>query len=70
MTQAKTHKPETANEGKEKTSLNLEKRVIKSLKYMALFSNTTQTDLITEALSDYIKKWEAENGPIPKKFLQ
>jgi predicted DNA-binding protein len=52
---------------KERTSLYLKKEVIKNLKYVAFMSEKTQTDIINEALTDYIAKWEKKNGSIPKK---
>lgn len=58
--------PDPENE-KERTSLYLTRHKIKSLKYVAFMSEKTQTDIIDDALSDYIAKWEKKNGAIPKK---
>ena len=40
---------------------------MKALKYIAFTDDATRTDIINEALVDYIAKWEKKNGPIPKK---
>lgn len=64
MTQAKNTNQEY---DKERTSLYLSKEKIRSLKYIAFMSERTQTDIIDEALTDYITKWEKKNGPIPIK---
>lgn len=70
MTQAKkTKEAKTANTGKMRTSLYLKNETISSLKYIAFASKKTQTEIIDEAISNYQKQWEKENGPIPKKFL-
>ena len=70
MTQAKKTKPEEANSGKMRTSLYLKKETIQSLKYMAFVSRKTQTEIIDEAISNYQKQWEKENGAIPQKFIK
>lgn len=67
MTAKKQNKAETLKVYKEKTSLYLTKGTIKSLKYMAFMSDKNQTDIIAEALTDYITKWEKKNGEIPKR---
>lgn len=64
MTQAKKTKEE-----KGKTSFYLKKETGNALRYLAFVSKKSQTELLDEALSNYIKQWEKENGPIPKKFL-
>lgn len=71
MTQAKkTIKPEAASTSKEKTSFYLKKETIKGLKYIAFVSGESQTALLDEALSNFIKQWEKENGTIPQKFIK
>jgi len=69
MTQAKKTKPEEA-QVKEKTSFYLKKETIKGLKYIAFVSGESQTTLLDEALSLFIKQWEKENGTIPQKFIK
>ncbi len=71
MTQAKkNNKAETASEPKERTSLYLKKETNKVIKYIAFISGKSQTEIIDNAITDYQKKWEAENGAIPSKFLK
>lgn len=38
---------------------------LKKIRMMAVLEGCKQKDLIAEAVSDYIKKWEAANGQIP-----
>ena len=52
---------------KEKTALYINIDTMKALKYIAFTDDVTRTDIINEALVDYIAKWEKRNGPIPKK---
>ncbi len=54
-------------EDKEKTSLFMLKPHMKALKYISYADEKTQTDIINEAMGEYITKWEKKNGPVPKK---
>lgn len=67
MTQSTKSPKPVATQGKERTSLYLKQGILKNLKYVAFMSEKTQTDIIDEALTDYIAKWEKKNGAIPKK---
>ena len=67
MKQSKKNTNQEPAGEKERTSLYLKKEVIKNLKYVAFMSEKTQTDIIDDALTDYIAKWEKKNGLIPKK---
>lgn len=57
----------TSTEGKEKTSMYIEIPTLDSLKYIEYHDDRTRTDIVNEALIDYIAKWEKKNGPVPKK---
>lgn len=52
---------------KEKTALYISTESIKALKYIAFTDDVTRTDIINEALTEYIARWEKKNGLIPKK---
>jgi hypothetical protein len=39
----------------------------KQLRYIAFMMETTQTEILNKALSEYIQKWEKKNGPVPLK---
>lgn len=47
----------------------VDNRLIRKVKYISLADTRLLKDVIAEALSDYIAKWEGENSPIelPKK---
>ena len=50
---------------KERTSMYLDPATVWGLKYVALMDAKTQTDIIQEALNEYLGKWEKKNGPVP-----
>ena len=52
---------------KERTTVFLRVDMIRNIKYIAFTNEKTQTDIIDEALTDYVGKWEKKYGPIPKK---
>lgn len=52
---------------KSRTALDLEKNVVHGIKYISLMDEKTQTDIINEALKNYIEQWEQKNGTIQKK---
>jgi hypothetical protein len=54
-------------QGKEKTSLYIQLELLSNLKYIEYKDDRTRTDIVNEALTDYIAKWEKKNGPVPKK---
>ncbi len=49
-----------------RTSLRFKPSSIESLKYVAFKSKKTLTDIMDQALTDYINKWVKKNGEIPK----
>ncbi len=57
----------SSTQGKEKTSLYIQLDLLSDLKYIEYKDDRTRTDIMNEALVDYIAKWEKKNGPIPKK---
>lgn len=66
---AKNKKVETATEtDKPKNALfALRQPLPYQLRYIAFQDNITQTDIVNDALTEYVSKWEKKNGPIPKK---
>lgn len=64
-----TPKPEI-QEGKERTSVYLRADIMKSIRLIAVFDETSLTDVMEVAMLDYIGKWEAKNGALPKKPVQ
>lgn len=54
-------------ESKERTTVILRTEMIRNIKYIAFTDEKTQTDILDEALIDYVAKWEKKNGPVPKK---
>ena len=55
------------SDSKERTTVILRTEMIRNIKYIAFSDEKTQTDIIDEALTEYVTKWENDNGPIPKK---
>lgn len=55
------------NDDKEKTSLYIQKDLMKSIKYISFYDEKTQTDILQEALQEYVTRWEKKNGAVPKK---
>ena len=55
------------NEGR--ATFVVDNRLIRKVKYISLVEARLLKDIISEALSDYISKWENENEPIklPRK---
>lgn len=54
-------------DNKERTTVILRTNMIRNIKYIAFTDEKTQTDIMNEALEDYVAKWEKKNGPVPKK---
>lgn len=50
---------------KERTSLFLKTDMIRSIKYVCFMDEKNQTQVVEEALTDYLAKWEKKNGPVP-----
>lgn len=57
----------TTQEGKDRTSLYLAPEMIRSIKYICFMDEKNQTEVIIEALAEYITKWEKKRGPVPPK---
>ena len=67
---AKSTKAAADQHGKEKkvkASYDLLPSRIYQLKYIAFHSEKKQTEILDEALADYIAKWEKKHGAIPVK---
>lgn len=58
---------------KARTNLFIEVDLVKKLDYIANMEfainsrKATRTDIVNEALTDYVAKYEKKNGPIPVK---
>ncbi len=52
---------------KKRVTIYIRESAVKEMKYIAFMDDTSQTDIIDEALKEYVKKWVAKRGPIPKK---
>lgn len=52
-----------------RTTLIISADLLRKLKYVSLMEDITLTELVNEAFSLYVSKWEKDNGPIrlPKK---
>ena len=52
-----------------RTTIVISAELLRKLKYVSLMEDTTFTDLVNDAFSLYVSKWENDNGPIrlPKK---
>jgi hypothetical protein len=55
-----------SSRSKEKTGLYIFTDILESLRYIEYKDDITRTDIVNEALSDYIIKWEKKNGGVPK----
>ena len=65
---AKGRKPKTdQSEEMKRTSFILRTSISKKLNYIKVMDDAEITDLVDEALSDFIVKWEKKNGIIPVK---
>lgn len=49
---------------KSRTTFIIPNSILKKIKYIALWDETLQQDIVAAALSEYISKWEKENGNI------
>ncbi len=58
---AKTAKQNT----KDRTSLYLSPETSHGLRYVVFMDKRTQTEIIEEALIQYLERWEKKNGPVP-----
>ena len=52
---------------KSKTSLFVEPDIFKEIKIIAAIIGDTITDVVNEALKNYVKQWEQKNGDVPRK---
>lgn len=71
---ARTGRPRGRKNGnpkprEERATFIVDKDLTRKLKYIALMETKLYKDVISEALSSYIERWEGENGTInlPKK---
>lgn len=65
-----TKKVDDADGGKEetkRTSFILRSILSKKLNYIKVMDNADITDMVDEALSEFVAKWEKKNGTIPVK---
>lgn len=46
------------------TSIQIDKNKLRKIKYISFFSDCMLKDVIDKALSDYLDRWETENGTI------
>jgi predicted transcriptional regulator len=49
------------------TSFNIKPAVTDKIAYISFFSKRSKTDIVEEALTDYIRKYEKKNGEISLK---
>ena len=59
--------PKADSQTKERTTVFLRPAMVRNVKYIAFMDEKTQTDVLDEALTEYVAKWEMKNGEIPKK---
>lgn len=52
-----------------RTTLIISSELLRKIKYVSLMENSTLKDIVDDALSLYVSKWEKDNGQIrlPKK---
>lgn len=63
-------RPSTENgckAGEARTTVILNKELVKKVKYIALAEGTSIKDKVTEGLTAIVEEWEAKNGVIPIK---
>lgn len=53
--------------GETRATFIVRKETLKKVKYVSLMDTKKIKDVIEEALTDYLSKWEAENGTIKTK---
>lgn len=61
-------RPSTENgckAGEARTTVILNKELVKKVKFIALAEGTSIKDKVTEGLISIVKQWEASNGEIP-----
>ena len=54
-------------ETKGRSSLYVGSDVLRSIKFIAFTEERPQTQVMDQALTEFIERWEKKNGPIPKK---
>lgn len=65
-----TQRPSTetgCKEGDARTTIILNKELIKKVKFIALAEGSTIKDKVSEALQAVVANWEAEHGEVPLK---
>jgi hypothetical protein len=50
-----------------KSLFTLDTTIKKQIRYIAFTDETTQTEVVNQALTEYVQKWEKKNGKIPLK---
>lgn len=61
-------RPSTENgckAGEARTTVILNKELVKKVKYIALAEGSSIKDKVTEGLNAIVEKWEANNGEVP-----
>ncbi len=53
--------------GKVRTSLYISEDIMKKVKHITYMDETSQTNFISDALTEAIAKWEKKNGEAVKK---
>lgn len=65
-----TQRPSTetgCKEGDARTTIILNKELIRKVKFIALAEGSTIKDKVSEALQAVVESWEAEHGEVPLK---
>lgn len=52
-------------EAKGRSSLYVSSEVLRSIKFIAFSEEKPQTQIMDQALSEFIERWEKKNGPVP-----
>lgn len=52
---------------KTRTTIYISDTYLNKIKYLVYLEDTTITDIIDKALTQYFETWEKKHGPIPKK---
>ncbi len=53
--------------GDTRTTIILNKELVRKVKYIALAEGSTIKDKVTEGLKTIVEQWEFQNGPVPLK---
>jgi len=52
-------------ESKGRSSLYVSSNLLRSIKFIAFTESKKQTDIMEQALTEFVKRWEKKNGPVP-----